>query len=54
MGQFDSVDELAEHFKCMPILGSESGKCEHSYINIEREVTFFLKEKIMKPQILVL
>ena len=28
MGQFDSVDELAEHFKCMPILGSESGKSD--------------------------
>ena len=26
MGQFDSIDELAEHFKCMPILGSESGE----------------------------
>jgi len=25
MGQFDSLEELVEHFKCMPVLGSESG-----------------------------
>ena len=35
MGQFDSVEELAEHFKCMPILGSESGKYEQSSIRIK-------------------
>ncbi|XP_066914683.1 dual adapter for phosphotyrosine and 3-phosphotyrosine and 3-phosphoinositide-like isoform X2 [Clytia hemisphaerica] len=25
IAQFDSIDELSEHFKCMPVLGSESG-----------------------------
>ena len=26
IAQFDSIEELSEHFKCMPVLGSESGK----------------------------
>ena len=26
IGQFDSLEELLEHFDCLPVLGSETGE----------------------------